>query len=257
MTSNGKGRKIKIFVGIVSFADLPKECFESWMMWWGHQCAIYSRTYDLCLKVSPRKEQYRARNYLVEAARSQNADYMLMLDDDQLPHLALDMIEKFMALDKPLAAGLYFQRGGLYHPVVMKEFDGTEGERRYRFLHPDELPHEPAPVDVAGHGCHWIRMDVFDKLMQPYHYPAPRDVVFVPEDGYGLDVDFCYRAKQAGFPIWLHPGVHVGHISIDRSSVDWKTRPSQDLIESSARWEQYVNEVNGTAPHIVEEAASL
>lgn len=248
-----ENRKPKIFVGIVSFGDIPKEAFASWLMFWGHMCAKYTKDFDLLAEVSPRKEQYRARNYLVESARQNGADFMLMLDDDQMPHLCNDMLELFWELGQPIAGGLYFQRGGLYHPVVMKEYHGPDNDLRYRFLHVDELPDGPAPVDVVGHGCHFVDMDVFDKIKEPFHWPYPHEAVFVPDDTLGMDVDFCRKVRALGYEVWLHPYVHIGHLSIDRSSVDWRTRPPQQQIENSPLWQEYHAKLYDRGLHIVED----
>lgn len=244
----------KISVAICSFGDIPHECFQSFMVWWGTSCARYKGRFELFLTVSNRKEQYRARNQIVEDALAGGADYVLMLDDDQMPDLCPDMIGMFYELGKPLAGGLYFQRGGLYHPVVMREYE-IDGERRYRFFHPEELPSEPAIVDVVGHGCHWVAREVLEKLKAPTHWPDSREVCFYPDESYGLDVDFCYRAKKAGYPIWLHPGVHIGHISIARSSVDWSTRPPQSYIESHPMYQEYAQKMTARGLHIMEVAA--
>lgn len=243
--------KPKISVGICSYGDIPHEAFESFMYWFGQSCARLKDRAELYLTVSNRKEQYRARNFLVEAAQEYGADYLLMLDDDQTPGDCPDMIDKFLELGKPIMGGLYFQRGGLYHPVVMKEH-AVDGERRYRFLHPNELPTEPAPVDVVGHGCHFLDMKVFDKLKHPTHWPFPREVAFVPDEDFGMDVHFCQAARDAGYEVWLHPGVHIGHVSIDRSTVRAGTRPPQEQIEAHPRYAEYVRKLTERGLHIRE-----
>ncbi len=86
-------------------------------------------------------------------------------------------------------------------------------------------------VDAVGFGCTVIRRNVFS------HPKMALDRSFVRADGtkgelkdgdvpaifqtrylpngiteFGEDVDFCYRARKAGFTIKLHTGIQVGHM---------------------------------------------
>jgi hypothetical protein len=166
-------RRPKIFVGVCAFGDIPHEAFRQFVCWWGIQCARLKDKAELYFGVSPRKEQYRARNALVQAAEMSGADFLLMVDDDQLLIPEPDMLQKFMDFGAPVMGGLYYQRGGLFHPVVMHEDKVVDG-LGYRFYHPSELPpydSDPIQVDVVGHGCMWVDMDVYNKLKQPHHWP--------------------------------------------------------------------------------------
>lgn len=243
-----KDRLPKIYVGICAFGDFSHEAFESFMFWWGQTCAKWCGRAELYLGLSPRKEQYRARNFLVQYAEEQGADFLLMLDDDQAPGHCPDMLEKFWELGKPVMGGLYYQRGGLYHPVVMKEFPGPNDQRKYRFVTPKELPTEPTPVDVVGHGCMWVDMEVYAKLKQPHHWPYPDEVAFVPDEEMGLDVHFCQRVRDMGEEVWFHPGIEIGHVAQSREVMSSATRPPQEEIEKSEQYRQYVMSVyaNGT-----------
>jgi hypothetical protein len=229
-----------IFIGIVAFQDICHEIYMSHMLWGIQTAARLAGRARLSFGMATRKEQYRARNALIEHAEIEGADFLLMIDDDQTLHECPEMIEKFFALGKPFAGGLYWQRGGAYHPVVMKGFKGPFGKTKYRFLRPDEVPTEPTPVDVIGGGCNWFDMRMFERFKQPHWWPYPKEQVFLPNEDYGLDVDFCQKAREMGYECWLHPGIEVGHLAHDREVVTRETRPAQEQIERTQEWGQYV-----------------
>lgn len=234
----------RVFVGICAFGDIPHDAFESFMIWWGKQVKDLRGVCELSISVSPRKEQYRARNALILMAEKQGADYLLMFDDDQLPHICQNVIGRFLEHPEHLVqGGLYFQRGGNFHPVVMKE----QGHGSYRFYMLEELEGAVSterstivPVDVLGHGCQWTDMRVFEKMKQPHHWPYPdAEVVFVPDDRYGLDVNFCRRVKyEQDIQPMLNLGVHVGHLRDSESGVDYRTI-DRDEIRGKELWRDY------------------
>jgi GT2 family glycosyltransferase len=64
------------------------------------------------------------------------------------------------------------------------------------------------PVASVGTGCLLIRRAVFDALPRPWFRVGQ-----IPggEDLLAEDLDFCLRCAQVGFPVFLDPGVRVGH----------------------------------------------
>jgi hypothetical protein len=238
-------RRPRIFVGICAFGDISPEAFESFILWWGATCYRYGKRFDLLLGVASRKEQYRARNYLIQGAEEQDADYLLMLDDDQIPHLCLDMIGQFADFGAPIMGGLYFQRGDLYHPIAMKAVPREGTHDAYRFLHRSEIQDEPFEVDVTGHGCMWVDMAVYANMKFPLHWPYPHEVCIVPDESYGLDVHFCRKVRAAGYPVYLLPGISIGHVSLDRQIVTRDNLPPVEAIDATERATQYWSSVGG------------
>ena len=243
-----KDRLPRVFVGICAFGDIPHEAFKQFMVWWGATCGRLAGKVELSFGLSPRKEQYRARNALVKAAEMYCADFLLMLDDDQLMRDTPDCLQKFMDFGAPIMGGLYWQRGGLYHPVVMHEDALPLEQKGYRFYHPREIPargEAPVKVDVVGHGCMWVDMAVYNKLQQPHHWPYPEEVVFVPDDTMGLDVHFCRRAREElGEDVYLMPDIRIGHLSHQPEAIDEYSRPPQDEIDASGEAHEYWNTVH-------------
>jgi hypothetical protein len=230
-----------IFIAVIAFGDISQEAYEShvcWAMQIGARLHGKFRVSFGC-KAFGRKEQYRARNGALMAATAAGADFLIMLDDDQTLDQCPDMIEKFWDLGQPVAGGLYYHKGAQYHPVVMKEFAGPNGRRKYRYLHVDEIGTEPMPVDVIGGGCHFLDIAVFDRIKEPHYWPFPHEECFIPHEYFGLDVHFCQKMKDAGIQPWLHPGVHLGHIAFERKIVDKTTRPAQSEIEKDPEYSRY------------------
>jgi hypothetical protein len=221
------------------------------MMWALQQGALCHGKVALSFGMTTRSEQYRARNKLIRAAQKEGADFMLMIDDDQTLHDCPDIIWKFWELGQPVAGGLYYNRGGLYWPVVMKEFEGANGIKQARFMTHEELPTEPAPVDVLGGGCHWVEMSVFDHLREPHFWPFPADdgggplEVYYPHPQFGLDIHFCQKARAAGYECWLHPGVKLGHLRHEREVVTHESVPPMEEIKKDERYADYLSGVYG------------
>ncbi|KKK91440.1 hypothetical protein LCGC14_2712990, partial [marine sediment metagenome] len=116
-TAVDEPRAQRVFIAIPAIADIAPEVVEN-------LCSMFfsmgRRTpgYDFFLKIVPRKEQYRARNNLVNMAMGVSADWILFLDDDMV--VPDDLFARLVAHDKDVCGALYFQRGGQYFPVMMK-----------------------------------------------------------------------------------------------------------------------------------------
>lgn len=235
-----------IFIGIVVNNDVSLEAYKSHCAWFMQAGARLQGKFRISFGTSNgRQEQYRARNGLLTQATVEGADFLLMIDDDQTLHQCPDMIEKFWELGQPVAGGLYYHKGGLYHPVVMKEYVGAGGKRKFRYLHPKEIGEDPMPVDVLGGGCHFLDIKVFDLIKEPHHWPYPHENCFVPDENVGLDVHFCMKMREHGIQPWLHPGIKLGHVSHARMVVDETTRPSQEVIEQDPEYALYWRNVYG------------
>ena len=220
-----------IAVGIPTFAGLPLRTQWDYM----RMMYCFGRRYpeyDFSLLVKEKSEQFRARNAIVQTARVIGADYLLFLDDDHvfdykdLPdHSAYDFLKKLLSVDKDIVGALYYHRGGEYQPVLMCQ----EGAK-YRFLRDDEITGNPQPVDVQGGGVMLIKTKIFDKLEEPFFEPEMQ----TGQVGLGTDVQLCRKAAAAGFEIWCHTGVVVGHV-----------RNTEDIVVPENRKHLYLDRMQG------------
>jgi hypothetical protein len=244
-----------VFVGICSFGEIPHEIYLSHVLWALQAGKHYSGRFAVSFGMATRSEQYRARNKLIREAHAGGADFLLMIDDDQTLHECPDIIDKFYELGQPIAGGLYYNRGGAYWPVVMKEFKGPNGLRNVRFMRHEELPTEPAPVDVLGGGCHWVDMRVFDKLKEPHFWPFPAEdgggplEVYYPDPRLGLDVHFCMKARDKGYECWLHPDVKLGHLRHEREIITHDSLPALEELQDLPERHEYIAQVMGAIPN--------
>src|SRR5512137_1375179 len=118
-----------IYIGILAFAGCSAETLEDYMRF-----AFYlgrrMPDYDFFVSVLSKKEQFRGRNLIVEAALSVGASYLLMLDDDQIlditnssrPSEQYNFLTRHIAFidghpDTGIVGSLYWQRDGICRPV--------------------------------------------------------------------------------------------------------------------------------------------
>lgn len=157
---------------------------------------------------------YDARNALAKQALAEDCDFILWLDSDMTfePDLLLRLLED----DKDIVAGLFFRRRPPFSPCVYKTLR-ADRERPERNAHEqfDDYPRD-ALFEVEGCGMAAVltKADVFRKITlneaKPGQAVAPP---FVPLLGYGEDLSFCVRAREAGCSIWVDSRVKVGHMA--------------------------------------------
>jgi GT2 family glycosyltransferase len=181
--------------------------------------------YDFFLAVRGKKEQFRARNSIVEEALRAGCDYLFFLDDDQIIDIDNSMLPSsrylflkrlIQHMDNDPAMGicgaLYYQRDATdCWPVVMQVNRGGHG---YSFLTHPEITGGLQRVAVTGGGAMLIRASVFDKIEHPW---------FRPELDFGTDIQICQKVQEAGFTVWCDTSVEIGHTRAEREVVCYKT----------------------------------
>jgi len=213
-----ENKKPVITIGIPCYGDIPPEVLEDYMRFAYYLGRRYQE-YDFALGIKTKSEQFRARNAIVEAAYQINSDYLFMIDDDHIidtngdnnPSEKYEFLRKFLAHDKDIIGGLYYQRGGECRPVLMYRNDGGD----YIYLRDDQIIKGLQKVDVQGGGCILIKMKVFDKIAIPW---------FEPELETGTDIQICTKAKEKGFEVWSDTSVEIGHIVKERGVITGKNR---------------------------------
>jgi 2-polyprenyl-3-methyl-5-hydroxy-6-metoxy-1,4-benzoquinol methylase len=218
--------KPRIFIGVPCYADVAAEVLDDWTRWFYHLGRRLTQ-YDFFSGIVTKREQFRARNTIVEAAQSVNADHLLMLDDDMIvnpdvtngPSEDFGFLEKMLAHDKDIIGALYYQRTGECAAVLMNK----AGERGYRFLRDDEVTHGLQRVDVAGGGCLLVKMKVFDRLIYPY---------FSPEFEFGTDVQLCRAAAAKGIEVWADTSIELGHVRSQRAIVSSRNRHQFQIADT-------------------------
>lgn len=140
-----------------------------------------------------------ARNLLTQEALALEPapTHLLWLDPDMT--WPADTVARLLALDKPVAGGLYFRKAPP-HSMVAYRFGNSMATPL------DTLPAEPLRVDGLGLGCTLIRTDVLRALKFPGGEP------FRKTPSMGEDVYFFAHLHRAGVEVWLEPRVECGHL---------------------------------------------
>lgn len=146
---------------------------------------------------------YDARNKLVQQAVKFEADYMLWLDSDMVfPPDTLMTLYKDILEGRDIVTGLYFRRVMPFKPVIFKKLERGERAVDYEDYPKDEI----FEVAGCGFGCVLMKMDV------AFDIAATSGDWFSPLPGFGEDISFCIRAREAGYKIYCDPRIKLGHV---------------------------------------------
>ncbi len=131
------------------------------------------------------------------------ARYCLFIDADVIPRR--NTLERLLSHNKDIIAGVVpiVQRGEMVWNVTRRD-----DAKRFVAVKPDELPDNPFKANSFGFGVVLVRTDVFKKLEWPYF----DDVWEFANRRIGEDINFCRKAKAAGFDLWVDPKVKCDHV---------------------------------------------
>ena len=93
-------------------------------------------------------------------------------------------------------------------PTSFACFVGEE----FRNLMTHEATGELIKVEANGMGWMLVKYGVFEKMKYPYFYPRKQEwPQYNWEEFVWDDVEFCLRAREAGFDVWVDPNLRIGH----------------------------------------------
>lgn len=205
---------MKIFIAVPTFENITPDTFKSiyGLDKAGHWVVFdFVRGYDVAT----------ARNNIASQCFSENADYVLMVDNDVT--LPSDALKNLLSHGEDVVCGFYAHRDNdniyrgrtcackLYQP------DGSEYynyplESEYTAEELKELRDNgeyKVRIHGGGLGCALIKADVFRRIQWPWF----RWITY--EDGHGMlseDLFFAEQCKAAGIPIYLDTRVGCGHL---------------------------------------------
>jgi len=138
------------------------------------------------------------RNALVTMAQGACCSHLIMVDTDMV--YPEDTIQKLMSYNEPIVGALCFRRSPPFEPFMIKD------DKYIRTWEPGSL----VEVDRTGTGCLLIDMRVFDTLKKPWF-----ETVTNEKGGIilGEDFNFCDKAREAGYSIFVDTSTEVGHLS--------------------------------------------
>lgn len=158
---------------------------------------------------------YDARNALAQQALAEDMDYILWLDSDMT--FSNDLLLRLLEDDKDIVAGLFFRRRPPFNPCLYKTLraDRERPERNAHEQYNDYPRDELFEVEGCGMAAVLTKADVFRKITLNEIGDGRKAVAppFVPLLGYGEDLSFCIRAREAGCEVWCDSRVKVGHMA--------------------------------------------
>jgi len=133
-----------------------------------------------------------ARGYCAEYAKKTNATHVFYVDSDM--DFPPDTIDRLVAHNKEIVTVEYSRRK-LPVESVTTPLDKASETELYK-------------AKNIGGGCLLVRLDVFDKIDQPWFNFGRKgtDVVI------GEDTWFANMARDKGIDSWIDPTIKVGHI---------------------------------------------
>ena len=172
--------------------------------------------------ITDRAYTHQAENGLVEDFLADpTLTHLFCTESDML--LPPDILPTLLALDKPIASGIYFLRNGRGQPCLFQKVL-TSRENPYVFSPVTAFPTtEPFRVDHPGLGCVLFKREVFEHPQMPYPW------FDLAAKQYGSDMYFFTKVKDAGIEVWAHPGVRCGQIDyVNVDFDDYEKRVRED-----------------------------
>lgn len=159
------------------------------------------------------------RNVLIDEALQGGFDYVLWLDADMV--YPADILVKYFENPFNIIGCVYFKRKYPYHPVVY--VDGTNPIKPYKMVDPTSLIADKVyEVDGLGFGGVCVKTEVYKKMGNDKYmnYGLNYHLPYEIEGQLTHDLEWCKKAKQYGYKIYLHNGVYAGHITEKIITVD-------------------------------------
>jgi len=143
-----------------------------------------------------------SRNLIVEHALEIGYDYILWVDSDMI--LPKNTLLRLLSHKKDIVSGVYSYKVINGENAVVKRYSKTE-EDTYEDVSLKEIREtkELMLVDGIGFGCVLTKVDIFNKIEQPW---------FKYEKDLGEDIFFCRKAQETGIEIFVDPTVKAGHV---------------------------------------------
>lgn len=162
----------------------------------------------------------KVRSYMAMECLKGGFDYLMMIDDDN--PVPVDTLELMTADDKdvviaPILARNPNEQGKFDLCAYYKEIRDVKGSPLNYYNHIEKFK-DPSPlheIDTGGTGCILIKRKVLEALNKKY---AEYIFEFGDTDVNGQrrtmseDVEFCERAKDLGFTIWLDDRIRPLHL---------------------------------------------
>lgn len=162
----------------------------------------------------------KCRNYFVKECLANDFDYLFMVDDDN--PIPADTLEKFVEDDKDIIIAPILTRNPNkdgYHDLCAYYVENRgvgDGKtiKYYNFIKEFKDTGPLHKIDAGGTGAILIKRKVLEVLAKKYEYPFEFGDIKVNGQRRTMseDVEFCERAINEGFEVWLDERVRPIHL---------------------------------------------
>lgn len=174
----------------------------------------FKSIYDLEVPVDCKTELQFFYGYNIDQIRNliaswaERYDYLLAVDSDiMLPN---DALKKMLKHDVDVVSGMYIQRIPNTHSL---ELYGPAGRLSYNEVKDKGL----MEIVSCGFGCVLVKSEVFKAVGYPYFvYHSALD----HKDTISEDTDFCKKARDKGFKVWVDTSIKCPHKGTTWYNVD-------------------------------------
>lgn len=157
---------------------------------------------------------YDSRNQIVAKAVDGDYDRLLWLDSDMtFDQTMIAYLHQDLDAGYDIVSGLCFGRKPPIRPVIFKEcyLDKLDNG----MLNPVSERYEDYPRDMLfevaafGGACVMMKVDALRRITEKFGR-----MLYMPIPGFGEDLSFCLRAREAGERLWCDSRAAIGHIGL-------------------------------------------
>ena len=203
---------VKLGIGIpLSWNYVPSDFFDSCLVMNKHNAEIIRASSGPI---------HQMRNVITTRALELDCTHLLFLDADMV--YPTDTVTKMLDHDKDICAALMFKRWPNFEPLV---FVGEP----YNMTLLEPIPDGLVQVTATGTGCIMIKTKVLEDIGYPFFS-------FDTHNGkpVGEDINFCYKARQHGYKVWVDTTIRTEHLCNTR--VNWNLYELQrDMLKQGLK----------------------
>jgi len=170
------------------------------------------RKYDISISYPAKKPIDNNRNTIVKNFLETDYDYLLMMDGDCVP---TDKILELADYDKDIIGAVCF---GYLKQMIVPFAMKKRKDHRYDVMDIDQNS-GVVECDAIGSGVMMIARRVLEDIQFPFRNEFDPEGIKTK----GLDFNFCKRAKDIGYKVWVDSGMLASHWTIMDLKMIWKS----------------------------------
>lgn len=185
----------KVYIAVLNQGGIRPELVHSL------QGAVFQNKYELLITYPSAKPISHNRNSIVQNfLQRKEFDYLIMIDSDIVPPVDfLTLVDFQKDIISPVC--FMFQQNMVIPLIMERKSDGMYNAKDVKLM--DGL----VECDAVGSGCIIMSRKVLEAVKYPFRNEYDADGIKL----YGLDFNFCHRAKKLGFKVFCHLDYKCSH----------------------------------------------